>query len=1816
MFSRIAIVNRGEAAMRLIHAVRELNAEAGAPPIETIALYTDAERTATFVREADHSYCLGPASARPYLNHGVLERALVETRADAAWVGWGFVAEDPAFAEVCEKIGVTFIGPSAEAMRELGDKIGAKLIAEEVGVPVAPWSRGAVKSLDAAKRAAAEIGYPLMLKATAGGGGRGIRVVRSDEELTEAYERTSLEAERAFGSGVVFLERLVTGARHVEVQVIADGQGTAWALGVRDCSVQRRNQKVIEESASPVLAPEQTRELKAAAERLALAVNYRGAGTVEFLYHPGEKLFAFLEVNTRLQVEHPITEATTDFDLVKAQIHVAAGGRLGEQIPAEAGHAVEARLNAEDPDRDFAPSPGRIVRLMLPSGPGIRVDTGVSEGDLIPADFDSMIAKIIAYGRTRDEALGRLRRAVAETTVIIEGGATNKSFVLDLLDQPEVIDASADTGWIDRVRAQGRLVSTKHSGIALAAAAIEAYEDEALVERQRLLSTAHGGRPQVQHESGRPIDLKLRGASYRVTVAQTGPRRFRVGIGEAPAVDAELERFDEHTGRILVNGQRFRLVTDTHGPIHLVEVDGITHRVSRDEGGVLRSPAPALVVATPLEVGDEVEAGAPVLVLESMKMETVLRAPFRAKLRECLVSVGSQVETAAPLLRLEPISDEAAGEATETEAVDLELPAEPTGLSAEARVARGIADLRSLLLGYDLDPRDERRALSNYLAARAELSHRPLEEEVELLQVFADLSELSRNRPAGEEARADTRVHSPREYFHTYLQSLDVERAALSDTFRNRLARVLAHYGVNDFERTPALEEAVFRIFLAQQRASADVSVIVTFLQQWLTEPLPGDGPRELVGQALEHLIFATQLRFPVVGDLARSIVFRWAAQPMLRRKRAEVYASVRGHLRYLDTNPGAADRADRIAKMVSSPEPLVRLLGQRIGKPGADHGPMLEVLSRRYYGNSGASDARTVEVAGHSFFTAEYDRDGEHFRLIAAATDFDELPAILEEVAGLADSNSVADVYLTWSDQPDADAMAATLREILDRTGLLDVLQRVTISVAGRNGAEMHHHFTFRPGLGEDRVIRGLHPLIAQRLQLPRLRNFDLTRLPSADEEVYLFHCVAPGNPTDERLAAMAQVRDLTPLRDADGRILALPAVEGALDACLDAIRKVQAQRPVKKRFDTNRITIYVWPPNELTIEELNTVAQRVLPITAGAGLEEVLFLGRQRDRATGELTDIAVQISYDTGMRVSVTEPTAELIQPLDDYRQKVLSARRRGTTYPYELTEMLAGQHGSFTEYDLDDTGELAPVERPKGQNKAGIVAGVVSTPTERYPDGVTRVVLLGDPSKALGALAEPECARVIAALDLAERMRVPVDWFALSAGARISMSSGTENMDWVAAALKRIVEFTQQGGEINIVVAGITVGAQPYWNAEATMLMHTKGILVMTPDSAMVLTGKQSLDFSGGVSAEDNFGIGGYDRVMGPNGQAQYWAPDLRAARDLLMTYYDHTYIAPGETRPRRAVTSDPVDRDISGYPHAVPDSDFTTVGEIFSREHNPDRKKAFDIRTLMRALADQDHAILERWAGMADAETAVVQDVHLGGIPVCLLGIESRSVPRRGFPPTDGPDTYTAGTLFPRSSKKAARAINAASGNRPLVVLANLSGFDGSPESMRQLQLEYGAEIGRAIVNFEGPIVFCVISRYHGGAFVVFSKALNPNMTVLAVEGSFASVIGGAPAAAVVFAGDVNARTAKDPRVAELEARIAAATGGERAALVTQLMDVRATVRAEKLGEVAAEFDGVHSIQRAVEVGSVDAIVRPEELRPQIIAAIERGLVTG
>ncbi|AQP51008.1 ATP-binding protein [Tessaracoccus flavescens] len=1828
MFKRIAIVNRGESAMRLIHAVRDLNAEhPDRDPFVTIALYTEGERSAMFAREADEAYPIGPASERPYLNHELLARVLQESNAEAVWVGWGFVAEDAAFADLVESLGITFIGPSGEAMRQLGDKIGSKLIAEEVGVPVAPWSGGGVDTLDDALAAADRIGYPLMLKATAGGGGRGIRRVDGAEDLADAYQRTRDEAERAFGSGVVFLEKLVTGARHVEVQLISDGE-TAWALGVRDCTVQRRNQKIIEESASPLLTPEQTAEVKAAAERLALRVGYRGAATVEFLYHPGQHLFAFLEVNTRLQVEHPITEVTNEFDLVKAQIHVASGGTLTDR-PTEFGHAVEARLNAEDPDRDFAPAPGRIARLDLPAGPGVRVDTGVAEGDTIPADFDSMIAKIIAYGRTREEALGRLRRAMRETTVVIEGGATNKSFVLELLSQPEVTGPPAesarraakvewaDTGWIDRVRAEGGLVADEHAGVALVVAAIEAYEEATGFESERLLSTAQGGRPQTQHKAGASVELKLRGVVHQVVTYATGPGRYRVVV-DGTAVNAELTRLDEVHGRIRVGDTVFRIISATHGPVHLIEVDGVMHRVSRDEGGVLRSPAPALVVATPVAVGDKVDAGAPVVVLESMKMETVIPAPFEAVVKELHVITGSQVETMAPLVRLEPIGagEEEAGQ----QAAEVELPAPLADRDAVARADRLRADLSAILLGFESDPSE--KTLASYLDAREAVREEGgdvLPGEIALIGLFADLAELSRNRPFGEQDHTELRIHSDREHFHRYLTTLDAERSKLPAQFVDRLGRVLRHYGVDSLDRTPELEEAVFRIFLAQKRVNADLPIVLGILGRWMNEPAPAADQSDAARAELERVLRATQLRFPAIGDMTRSVRFRWFDQPQVDAERDAVLAGFGDEIEALAADPQAADYVERTRALANVHEWTANYLASRLGKGVPAVEPMLEVLLHKYYSEYGLSGIGRATVDGRAVVTADYVLDGRTRRFVSTVGTSDELAAdgplhrvLADGFAARGDGDdAVGELYVRFAAQPDPEDAADELARILASWNLPSEVKRIAIGVCTADGEVQYYTFRFTDGVPvEDELVRGLHPMAGRRLDLWRLREFDVTRLP-APEDVWLFECVAKSNPNDRRLVAMGQVRQLAAVRDREGNLLALPHAERAVANCLEAIRRTRASRGAAgSKLDMNHVWIDVWPEVELSLEDITPLQSKITPLSDGAGIEEVLCQGRfrQGDR----LIPLAVRFHSQPGAGVTATvgPPPTEPLKPLDDYAGKVLRARRRGLVYPYELSSTLAGPGGTLTELDFDADGRLVEANRDPGLNKAAIIVAKVTTPTPLHPEGITRIVLSGDPTKGLGALAEPECSRIIAAIDLADELDVPLEWFTLSSGAKISRDSGTENMDWVGAALRRIVEFTQDGGEINIVVAGINVGAQPYWNAEATMLMHTKGILVMTPDSAMVLTGKQSLDFSGGVSAEDNFGIGGYDRVMGPNGQAQYWAPNLGAAMEILLSHYDHTYVVPGEDGPRHAETTDPSDRDVSDFPHQAEGSDFTTVGQIFSPETNPDRKKAFDIRTVIAAVTDQDHERVERWAGMAEAETSVVIDARIGGHSVAVLGIESKPVPRAGFPPTDGPDTFTAGTLFPRSSKKTARAINAASGNRPLVVLANLSGFDGSPESMRNLQLEYGAEIGRAIVNFDGPIVFVVISRYHGGAFVVFSKQLNPNMTVLAVEGSFASVIGGAPAAAVVFARDVETRTAADPRVAGLGARLRSASAEERAALQVELEDIRKAVRAEKISEIAAEFDGIHSIHRAVEVGSVDKVISAAQIRPAIIETIE------
>ena len=1774
--SRLAILTWGAPAVRMIRAAREHASEQGRA-LRLIAIHADSERNALFVRAADEAVALGDGGgvgdtrgtlsvAAPDLE--LLERALVDSHADAAWVGWGPLAQIPAFADLCDRLGVQRIGPSGQVLRRLHDPEALAALAAEAGVP--------------------------------------------------------LVEERAV-DGLVH--------RHLEVLTLADDRGTAWAVDVHDGTLQRRTEKVLVESATAARAGVELHGLRATAERLLTLAGFAGAATVTFVRPDQRPQAALLRISVGVPLGHGITESTAGLDLAKLQLHLGTGGRLEGTPPTPRGHAISVRLNAEDADAALSPAPGRIDLLQLPSGPGIRVDTGVTEGDDLAAHADPTIGEVLAWGRDREEARVRLSLALSNLAIALDGGTTNKGFLLDLLGRPEVLTGSYDTQWIDRVVRSGALIGAQHADLAVLLAAVDAADAEERFDQAQLLNSAARGRPRSKAGVGRRIELVHAGHDYAIEVLRTGRRQYRLTVDGAQ-VELTVNRLGHYQSRVEVGSRSVSVISSVQGGDHLIEVDGVPHRLRRRDGGVVRAPSPGVVVAVPVTDGQRVAAGEPLAVLESMKMERAVPAPFDGRVRHVLTGTNVQVDAGGPLVELDPLGGQRVqitGERLVFTSTDAQDAADP--------VAQRISDLaavRRFVQGFELQP-EQARALAAEPLTNEQRCDDVLRAEIAVLEVFADLRALFRaHRDQDEDTEDPLLVSSPEEHLHAYMRAIDTAGEGLPARFLADLDRALAHYEVHDRERTPALEAALYWIFRAQRHVTEQVPVIVPMLQRWLEQGIDPYGDLGgIAREVLDRLVSSTVRTQPQIADLAREVRYRlFEAIEIEQAERAEL-AKVQRHLTALrrpELHPSIHRR--HRAAVVTFPTPLAPQLLGRLADDPEDLGPIiLDVITRRYYRLD--VDAELISYLDGRVVHAALAENGETVHTLATCVGLDELPGRIEELAQLIDdlAHDAAvrvDVH-TWFDDPPGDdgALAAQVHAAFAPLAGRERLRHAAISAVQRgsvDAAPRLRQVTFRPdgagGLAEVRTLRGLQPVIAGRLELWRYEHFELTPLP-AETGVHLYHAVARSSPTDERLFALTEVRTLTPVFDSNGEVARYAEVDWAVARTFEAMRGALAAMPVRSRPVWNRVTLHVWPVLELSTAQLSRMANDLAPAAVGLGLERVDVNCRRRDPATGIVEPRVLRLarSVDAGFTVTESPPPPHPLQPLDDYGQKVVRCRRRGTPYPYELIELLTARGaggmteitgGTFVEHELED-GRLLPVERPAGQNPSGIVVGTVTNTSQRHPEGMTRVVLLGDPTRALGAITEAECDRIMAGLDLAEAHGYPVEWFAISAGARIALDSGTENMDGVAAVLRRLIEFTQGGGEVNVVVTGINVGAQPYWNAEATMLMHTKGILVMTPDSAMVLTGKQALDFSGGVSADDNHGIGGYERVMGPNGQAQYWAPDLLGAFRVLLTHYEHTYIAAGERFPRRAATTDPTDRDVRTTPHHLTGSPLTSVGDIFDDTRNPGRKQPFDIRTVMRAVVDADHPPMERWRDLADGDTAVVWDAHLGGIPVCTIGLEAHALPRRGVVPADGPAGWTSGTLFPMSSWKVARAVNAASGCRPLLVLANLSGFDGSPESMRKRQLEFGAEIGRAAVNFAGPIVFCVVSRYHGGAFVVFSQRLNDNLITLAVEGSHASVIGGAPAAAVVFAGEVAKRTARDERISTRTQAVEAASGAERATLRTELDALTAEVRSEKLGELAAEFDRIHSVERARDMGSVTEIIPAVRLRPELIAAVEQGM---
>jgi propionyl-CoA carboxylase alpha chain len=653
VITKLLIANRGEIAARIIRTARAMN-------VATVALFSDADQDAPYVAAADESVHLpGTAPADTYLRSDLVLAAAARTGADAVHPGYGFLSENADFARACAHAGVVFVGPSPQAIDAMGSKIAAKDMMRAAGVPVLPGATvasGEDEDPDALRVAAADIAYPILVKAAFGGGGRGMRIVRDEAQLLEAVVSARREAASAFGDGTVFLEKFVEAPRHIEVQIFGDRYGTVVHLGERECSIQRRYQKIIEEAPSTAVDEALRDELGRAAVAAGKTLGYEGAGTVEFVMAQ-DGSFYFLEVNTRLQVEHPVTELVTGIDLVRAQLLVASGEPLPPEMldSSPKGHAIEARLYAENVGAGFIPVSGTLTTLEFPEFDGIRVDAGFTSGSHISTFYDPMLAKVIGYGSTRDEACSRLARALRETRV--HGVITNRDLLLGILGESEFRLGAIDTGYLER-HDPTLLMAGKNEGAAVGTHALVAAV--AAQAGRRSLTAVLPGLPsgwrtlpsQDQTVSfvvgDDTVEVSYRFDRGRATAAvDEQARDVRIRAASATLVDAEIDGVRRRY-RVSCCGAT-HYVDSALGSTALTEVDRFPDPSSRAEVGSLLAPMPGTVVRVEATEGAEVTAGTPIVVLEAMKMEHSVRAPGDGTVTTILVSEGQQVDSGAVL---------------------------------------------------------------------------------------------------------------------------------------------------------------------------------------------------------------------------------------------------------------------------------------------------------------------------------------------------------------------------------------------------------------------------------------------------------------------------------------------------------------------------------------------------------------------------------------------------------------------------------------------------------------------------------------------------------------------------------------------------------------------------------------------------------------------------------------------------------------------------------------------------------------------------------------------------------------------------------------------------------------------------------------------------------------------------------------------------------------------------------------------------------------------------------------------------------------
>lgn len=1868
--------------------------------------------------------------------------------------------------------------------------------------------------------------FPVVVKARAGGGGKGIRFVRSEADLRAQWQGVRNEALKAFGNGEVFLEKAVSNARHIEVQVWADKYGNVMVVGDRDCTLQASNQKLLEMAPAPFISDSVRSTLHKAAVAAVKAAKLDNVSTVEFLVV--EDYVSFMEVNTRLQVEHRITELVTGIDLVMAMIQSSLGKPLPTTAtPQNMGYAIQGRVNAQyvDYQGNFTPSAGKVLKFQASRLQGVYTDTGISSNYEVTSDFDSMLAKVIGTGASFEAAVASLRGGLSDTVLVGDGLRSTMDILQELLENLDLLQGKIHTRWLEADYLPNRKIQDAkplgHVALLLAAA-LHRRENDRRVRHETLKLFTHWTPAQLPELASPEVQFGLFGSEFELTTHSLAPDVYAIEIDGAEH-RVELTQIDRRgfQYQASIDGVAYTIVGSAQATGYDLTINGSLYPIEKLEKGFIVSTMNGVVNELLLKMGEAVDLGAVAALVEAMKQTFKEVAKAFGVVVDVLVNVGDKVRPGTKLFRLEQPEEATVAHDDGKEKYQVKFPFNPHAIPATVADAQAVLDalvanrgrrleapigipeyrasdfaalmdidhaiyapqlfekVRSGLLGYyPIDKDSDELALAlTYVRILEELQLRA--ENPETLRLYTEhWADLLANYyyvealfqehflipGANRQIRAKKSPSYRDQFEDLYLRSPASLGQGTTEDFKTVLKGALAEYGVASLDYDPSdryLPVALHRILRSHERVdSKNRLVAATF------EALSRLTSAGVINPDTPNLVATVDNITHLDRDgSARGAIF--AAHAYYYKLESKVMADLQpdkhGRVQldgiyqtFLESSVRPSDATRRAAG------DLFHLLYPH-SRNASSWVPFFDSASTisEYYGYTGrflderGRDRRTVAIAygNRTSLTTTLSGAVQQFRRDVHPEKIVEL--VLRERAA-------------WSN--DEEALDRIAGQIRDEIGYQDPglkLARINVTLLTDNGQRQYLSFVPNPAAGdsgtyvEDRFTRGIHPSLTEAFEWWRLAKHQYRRLPSVDNDIVLVEATALGaeyGPENSGLIAYALAEDPRPQIDLSTRITRVPEIELQFRGAVAAIMLGQLRSD--KPLNGNRIVVYVPDEVLLSREKITAIVQRLAPMSRGLGLAATYIRMRQwKETAEAAPREIEIRANIRMGKGLDIQFRDSKfnnegLMNPVTPEFRRVAKLARNNIPYVYnyvqELTKDQGFGVGAFQEMDLADSElpatfrgsditiraqelQLQEVTRSPNANKSGVVVGVVTVKSEKYPEGMKRVVILNDASKKLASLAEPICSRVIAALNYARAHNLPVDWLSISSGAHIGMNSGVENLDWTAGVFGQLTKFTQDGGVINMVNPFVAVGAQAYWTAMSTMMMHNKGVLIMTAAGTNMLTGNEALGISGSPAARSNLDLGGYKSVYGPNGEAHYYAENIDGALRILNDWYELNYVEPGHWFPRLAKSQDPIDRKLVDPPMSVSlPAAYAMLNQLFlengdepktadlqglgegkvwaairsklgaepptswrllidrvvnqlntyneqvaatqrtqaGRTRRPvglpklvlldraqilqhliaqgvppvelgqysdpttgkwvdlskvlidkTRMVAYPMRALMNAVANHDAPRREPWEDFEDAEVAITWDTEISGLdgtgeyigsPVTLIGIDAQSLARKR-PATKGigPEIWPGGTLTPNASKKVARAINAASGRKPVVVLANLAGFDGTQESLQNLQLELGAEIGRAVTNFEGPIVFVVVTRYHGGAYVVFSKALNTDLQVFALNDTYASVIGGQVAVKVV--NEPKTEVTKEAKRLEGEAEWAARLRGAKDAEATAKIKREIYAVAERT--IRNRYDAIHTVDRAKSVGAIDDIIAADGLRQTIIEAVEAGKQT-